>query len=716
MTRVQNKVPEVRVNALSRIFFALCLLSLMVWRGIGAEAAAAVEKPKPPKLVIRGLGLLDNRKLKRTIQQTYPEEKRDQPYDANFIEDSFVILRNQLQVDGFQEAVIHAELTLVDGEILELDWDGKSELEVPRPLAVRKAYFKADEGPLFHYTTFEIEGLTAIPAEQATGFFFKTDMLLKRDRNRRFSTAQLSRSLANLRQELVNLGYSEAVVALANPVEQDLATGDVHVRIKVEQGKMHHVSRVEVQFMDDAAKAVETATELKLDAPWSPIWQQDFTMSLRNEQFRLGRPDARAIMERVSSNVVDGVVQEELKAVVEPGEEVRLGEVKFEGQKKTRLSWLEKKGKIEGPLLDRLKVDAARERLSQQGVFDFVGVRYEPPTGPERDVVFELNEGKRIDFSLLAGYGSYDQFFGGAELDQYNLWGVGHNAKLRGMLSTKTANAVYTYSIPEFLTRNLSLFANADGLLRQELTFKREEIKTAIGLRKVFPVSRFQVGARYSYQFLKTQDSPDAISNDEFVRVAAIILDAQLERRDNPLAPRKGYRLYGNVEIANPVLGSQAEYELLQIGASGHVPINRSLVLHAALQHGVIFSPDPAVDIPFNKRYLNGGENSVRGYKQGGASPYNTQGQQLGAETFLLGNLELEQYLTERWSVVAFIDGVGNSADLSQYPFNEVLWSVGGGIRWNTIIGPVRAEYGYNLDPRSFDPVGTLHIAIGFPF
>lgn len=681
----------------------------------GEEKGTTEAKVKPPKLVIKGLGLLDNRKLKRMVLQTYPEEKSNQPFDANFVEDTFVIMRNQLEVDGFQEAVVDAELTLVDGEVIELKWDGKSELEVPRPIVVREARFDAEEGPLFHYSSFELAGLTAVPTEQATGFFYKTDMLLRLDRNRRFSKAQLASSVSNLREELVNLGYRDATVTVSH-LEQDIVTGKVDAQIIVEQGKLHLVSKVEVKILDETGMEIVSSESLEPDAPWTPHWQQDFTTSLRNQQYVQGHPDARARMEQVLTNDVGAEVFHELSAVVEPEGAVSLGEVKFEGQEKTRDWWLRRKGKIKGPALDRLAVDKARERLSQQGIFEFVGVRYEPDTGPERDVVFELDEGKRIDFSLLAGYGSYDQFFAGAELDQFNLWGIGHNGKLRGMLSTKTANLVYTYSIPEFLTRNLSLFGNVDALLREELTFERQEIKAAIGLRKVFPVSRFQVGGRYSYQFLKTQDSPDPVTNNEFTRVSAIILDAQLERRDNPLAPRSGYRIYGNVEFANPVLGSEADYQLIQVGASGHVPLRRGLILHTALQHGVAISPEPVVDLPFNKRYLNGGENSVRGFKRGGASPYNSQGQQIGSETFLLWNVELEQYVTERWSVVGFVDGVGNSPNLSDYPFSEVLWSVGGGIRWNTIIGPVRAEYGYNLNPRSFDPVGTLHISIGFPF
>lgn len=699
---------------------AVCLFA-MSWPACGAEESVAGDsvaeeaKLKPPKLVIRGLGLLDNRKLRRLVLQTYPEDKSHQPFDENFVEDTFVIMRNQLSMDGFQEAVVAAELTLVDGDVIELEWDGKSDLEVPRPIAVREARFDADEGPLFHYDSFEIVGLTAVPPEQATGFFYQTDMLLRLDRNRRFSKSQLARSVANLREELVNLGYRDATVTVTH-LEQDIDTGNVDAQITVEQGKLHLVKEVALTVMDETGLDVVSSETLRPGTPWTPHWQQDFTTSLRNQQYVKGRPDARARVQQVHSNEVGDQVFHELSAVVEPGGVVSLGEVKFEGQEKTRLWWLRRKGKLEGPALDRLEVDGTRERLSQQGIFEFVGVRYEPDTGPERDVVFELDEGRRIDFSLLGGYGSYDQFFVGAELDQFNLWGIAHNGRLRGMLSTKTANVIYTYTIPEFLARNLSLYGNVDALLREELTFERQEIKAAIGLRKVFPVSRFQVGARYSYQFLKTQDSPDPITNNEFTRVSAVILDAQLERRDNPLAPRSGYRIYGNVEVANPVLGSEADYQLIQVGASGHVPLRRGLILHTALQHGVALSPDSALDLPFNKRYLNGGENTVRGYKRGGASPYDAQGEQIGSETFLLWNVELEQYVTERWSVVGFLDGVGNSPNLSDYPFRDVLWSAGGGVRWNTIIGPVRAEYGYNLNPRSFDPVGTLHISIGFPF
>jgi len=38
------------------------------------------------------------------------------------------------------------------------------------------------------------------------------------------------------------------------------------------------------------------------------------------------------------------------------------------------------------------------------------------------------------------------------------------------------------------------------------------------------------------------------------------------------------------------------------------------------------------------------------------------------------------------------------------------------GLRYQTLIGPVRLEYGRNLNPRIDDPAGTLHFSVGFPF
>ena len=59
---------------------------------------------------------------------------------------------------------------------------------------------------------------------------------------------------------------------------------------------------------------------------------------------------------------------------------------------------------------------------------------------------------------------------------------------------------------------------------------------------------------------------------------------------------------------------------------------------------------------------------------------------------------------------------LGMAEKVQNYAFDQGLFSVGGGLRWKTIIGPIRVEYGYNLNPRPKDPTGTLLFSLGFPF
>ena len=126
-------------------------------------------------------------------------------------------------------------------------------------------------------------------------------------------------------------------------------------------------------------------------------------------------------------------------------------------------------------------------------------------------------------------------------------------------------------------------------------------------------------------------------------------------------------------------------------------------------------APDDS-DLPVSVRFFPGGDGSIRGYPQGEAAPRADNGLFIGAKSYVLANLELEQALTSNWSVVVFADAVGTAARLADYPFAEKLYSVGLGVRYQTIIGPVRVEYGHNLNPRPLDPSGTLLISIGFPF
>jgi outer membrane protein assembly complex protein YaeT len=687
------------------------LLPLLVVPVSGRAETEAPGPVTPPQLTVSGFGLLQNRTLRKSLLELQPDKTAD-VFDANFIEDAFLLLHNQLLDEGFLRPLVVGNLVQTNGQELAVWWDGAEELNVPTDLAVMSAHFEVIRGVLFYYDELAFEGLSALSTVEAQRFFVTQDALLNLKTARRFSADGLQSSMRRLRRELLNRGYRDAMVKMGKQtVERE--TGRVRVTVLVEEGSRYVVRSLKVRLSEGAGLEPVTAPQLDAAQPYSMAWEQDTAQALKVQLYQQGYADALAHVREVGRAESDGEIAIDVAVELVPGERVALGEVRFEGAEHTREAFLKRRAKLAGPWLDRVAADRTRERLARFGIFRFVGLRLEPDTGSPRDVLYELEEGKRFELSVLAGYGSYDQFFGGVDIEHLNLWGVGHNTRLKLVQSVRSSHGTYTYTVPEFLAPHLNLFAAADGFRREELTFDRQELKLSIGLQKQFPRSRHQLGLRYSYEFL---DAQTAAVGDEVTRAAAVIADWSWDHRDNPLLPRAGYRLYANSEVADQVLGGESEYVRLEIGAAYHHPFARGLVAHLGLLHSVAISPDSATLLPFNKRFFPGGENSVRGYQRGGASPLNAAGDQIGAESVLQWNLELEQNLTRTISIVGFLDGAGITPKIESWPFDEALWSVGAGVRWNTIIGPVRLEYGHNLNPREADPNGTLHFSIGFPF
>jgi outer membrane protein assembly factor BamA len=334
-------------------------------------------------------------------------------------------------------------------------------------------------------------------------------------------------------------------------------------------------------------------------------------------------------------------------------------------------------------------------------------------------VTYRVTEGKTVDFNLLFGYGSYELLRAGFEVEQFNIWGRAHHARLKAVQSFKASSADFTYTMPEFIGKDMDIFLNASGLRREEISFTREEYGGGFGAHKYFKPAATDLSARYNYQILNAADTglPAAIESLTNTSVGAIITDLKHDRRDNPLYPSKGYKVFSSLELATEYLGGDVNYQRLEVWTSWHQPLGGGRTLSLGLSHGVALTlGSTAQNLPFNRRFFSGGQNSIRGYQEDEASPRDPNGKVIGSETYSLGTVEFEQALTPHWSVVLFSDSLGFAERVANYPFDTGLFSAGGGVRWKTIIGPVRLEYGHNLNPRKGDPSGTVQFSLGFPF
>lgn len=680
-------------------------------------ASPAVAAPTRPATVkVSGYGLLGNRELRQLLELVQPAQ-RPEFYDANFVEDAALVLLSRAVRDGYLNVHVTARLTLADGSELRHTWDKGLATFLPRPLAVKRVHFIIQRGPLFHYRQLQISGLKAISVTQARQFFVNTDFLLPLKAARVFTPARLDQSVASLTEALQRLGYADATVR-ATVTNRNERAGSVDVGVAVSEGKRVIVRSVRVEIIGPGNETPEQVEMLEPGKPYSRPWQEDLAQKWRAEQFQRGYPDTTAEPNVIAREEQADSVQLDMRLRVRTGQRVTLDDVRFVGNQRTRDSLLERRVRLaEDAPLNRIEVERGRYRLSRLGIFERVGVRYDPTTGPERDVIYEVKEGKRMELSLLAGYGSYEMLRGGLEWHQNNLWGRAHSGRVRAVQSFKSTSSDLLYTMPELIGEDVTVYGNASLLFREEVSFTREEYSASLGAQRRLTGINSDVGLRYSYQLLTASDVevvPDTLRQ---ARVGAFSFDFKHDERNDPLLPRNGYKVFANLELASTTLGGEVDYQRLTVSSSLHFRVGGGRFLHLGIEHGVAATfGGESREVPFNRRFFPGGENSVRGYQDGEAAPRDAEGRVVGAATYTQGNVEFEQMLTPAWSLVAFVDGVAFTRELGNFPGDEFLCSVGAGIRFKTIIGPARLEYGHNLNPRAQDPDGTLHFSLGFPF
>ncbi len=706
-----------RPGGLGRKVQLATMIMLLACAG-GTVTAEEPAEAKPAELRVQGLGWLRNRELRQSLLLLLGEQRRA-TLDANTMEDAAMIVFSALTEDGYFEPLIDLEVTEPARPTAHYVLDPQLDHPLPRPQAASKVTLHVKPGKRFTLTEVKFDGLTALKEDDARVFFRGENALLFLGSERAYSPARLKRSAANLQEEMRRQGYADVDVEV-DGVEINHDTGAVRVHVAVAEGAIWRVTALNYgEGLDGEIPAgLETG---RLGKPWSSLWRQDMETAIRRWYYQRGHPDVTVTLEARPTEAMNGVRAITIVAHVAPGPAVTLGKVHFEGVKRTHESVLRPLVAAKpGAPLNPIEMEEGQFRLSRLGVFSSVDLGYDPAGGTTRDAVYHLVEGSRRDASLLFGYGSYEQLRGGIEMRAYNLLGRAHHSTFELVQSMKSTRGEYDYTVPELFGSSVDGTAKAFGLRREELSFLREEY--GVNLSIAMPLKRLGLDVTTGYTFKRLRSTNNSLATNPVDRVQTdvAIVDFGLarDRRDNPLTPHHGYRIFAQVEDANRMLGSQVDYQRLQFGASYHTAWGRTRWFHVGFTHNLLTtlgSPNDS-QLPVNVRFFPGGDNSIRGYREGAAAPRAPDGQFLGAKTTMVLNLELEQAMTSKWSIVAFSDSLGMATRMAHYPFDERLYSVGLGLRYQTIVGPIRLEYGRNLNPRPLDSHGTLLFSIGFPF
>jgi outer membrane protein insertion porin family len=366
----------------------------------------------------------------------------------------------------------------------------------------------------------------------------------------------------------------------------------------------------------------------------------------------------------------------------------------------------------------------AQQRLYATGLFSKVEiVTLDQGIPGIRNLLIQVEDAKPILLTYGVGYQEFEHARGTFEISHDNLLGLNRTISLRTRLSSRERLAQVTFKEPHLFNHDMDGFASAFIEHTEQPDFTANRIDFSVqALKRISPQRNFLVTA--GYQTVDLQDIRVNIhaltlpAERGIIQIARVGTSYIQDRRNDPANPRSGSFTTTTFQIAGRALGSEINFTSLYNEYDAYVPVGNNSVLVSSTRFGWNhpFKSTTQTGLPPTERYFAGGSTTLRGYGFDEAQP-------LGGNVMTLGNLEYRFPL--RISPISGVRGAvfydtGNVfPQLSAVSLSSFSHTVGYGFRYQTPLGPVRLDFGINLNP-DVNGINTsrLHVffTLGNPF
>ncbi len=421
-----------------------------------------------------------------------------------------------------------------------------------------------------------------------------------------------------------------------------------------------------------------------------------------------GYPAARIVRRRAEARMDEGLA----RAVFEfhSGNQSTFGELKVSGAERTKTTYLGKlKTWDEGDIYDRSKLVTYRDRLAATGIFAGVDVEAgAPDENGVADVILEVDERPRRTVGTGASFSTAEGPGGRLFLEYRNMFGAAERARAELSATAVEQSLVFNVDKP------LPLFPGSvfgQFSFRNETTdaFNARSVQLSAGFARRWLNDRLETRAGAAFE----TSGVDSLEGDTRTYFFSLPLSAVWNTEDDPLNLSRGVRAALTVSpyvgSSNFTQGDLSARGRINFGAEDRFTLAARTRLGATV--GVSFE-----DLPINKRFFPGGGASVRGFDFQAAGPVTEDGTPIGGRSVIEGAVEARTKVTSTIQLAAFLDA--GTASPSAFPdfSGPYLLGGGGGVRYLTPIGPIRADFAIPLNPRPTDSDFQLYISLGQPF
>jgi outer membrane protein insertion porin family/translocation and assembly module TamA len=408
-----------------------------------------------------------------------------------------------------------------------------------------------------------------------------------------------------------------------------------------------------------------------------------------------------------------------LTFTAQPGTLAHFGEVEIAGNKSVSNHVIQRQLTFKpGDLYRRSVVQDSQRRLYGMELFQFVNIEaqnqeLQPAEVPTRITVAEGNH-QRVNFGV--GYGTEEKGRVDGEYHHVNFLGGARSAGAHARYSSLDKGLRLDFNQPYFFHPHLSFGAEA----QQWYTYT-PAYRSVVRGAKATLTHRESDRTSWAISLTSEHDSSSvdpAVLEDESLYTTLIALgldpqtgeqngtlnamgfDFQHSTADNVLNARRGYQLAVHAEQAGRFVPGTFNYYAVSADARHYLPIGDAITLASRVQLGNIRPAGKLPqNVPFSKRFFLGGATSIRGWGRYEISPLSDSGQPYGGDSMAAWSEEIRATLKGKLGGVLFFDAGNVWADSWGIRLGDLRYSVGPGLRYQTPIGPIRFDLGYQLNP-----------------
>ncbi len=517
-----------------------------------------------------------------------------------------------------------------------------------------------------------------------------------------------------------NSGYIRARVGEPDvQVEGERIT----ITIPVEEGPRYNVGKVDIEG-DFVKPKDELTASLKIKK--GEVYNRDLVrqdiLNLRDAYADFGYAFAE-IDPMVNINDKDRLVDIAYKA--NKGKKVYFERINIVGNTATRDKVIRRELRVEEQgLYSARNLRRSSERLHRLDYFENIDMATSPGTEDDKlDLRVEVTEKKTGTFSIGAGYSTLDGPIGMFDISQRNFLGRGERLSLTGQIGGRNQRFSLSFNEPWMFDIPLS---NTYEIYNWIRTFP-DYGKDAYGgtVRFAYPIWRESLYASIKYRFesAKVSDVADdaaKIIQDQEGRAttSSVMGGFKWDTTDNFFLPTKGTEHSISVEHAGTPFGGSNTFTRYMLSTGWWFPVRWGWVGHLEGKMGYV-TEDKKGGLPLYEKFYLGGINSLRGFERYSVSPRDAAtGDRIGGTRMWIGTAEVRFPVMSKAGLygVMFYDTGNSYAESDTWDVKNLRSSVGLGVRWMSPMGPLRLEWGVNIDPEPDESKSVFDFALGGTF